>query len=367
MARKKVDPIKSLGDEDKLTVQKSLPLFSLWRSELTLAEFKILDTYLSRIDSHKPERRTVRFEKGELEKLLGVKRIRTEELDERLKHLGTPIRVDDVTAKNRRFARISLFEKSIAEQDESGLWQVELTASPSAMKYFFDIESLGYLRYKLRCITSITSRYTYITFIYLEANRYRVSWEVPVEELKKILNCDGEETYKPYKRFNDLILKKVLKELTEKTECQYKYEPIKKGRSVVAVRFTVFPIRPKVEIEETVAPVREELQDRLEYFAGAVDGELKPEELKSIVGLVQAQTKGASEQDQYSYLQRKWALLKAQDEVKPIKRRYLYLKKMLTPTPEKAGSATSFTDIEKSDTDYEAIARRKMAARLKGE
>ena len=43
MARKKIAPITSLGSEDKLTVQKSLPLFALWRSELTLAEFKILD------------------------------------------------------------------------------------------------------------------------------------------------------------------------------------------------------------------------------------------------------------------------------------------------------------------------------------
>lgn len=64
------------------------------------------------------------FEKGELEKLLGVKRIRTEELDERLKHLGTPIRLDDSTAKNKRFTRISLFEKATAEQDDYGLWQV---------------------------------------------------------------------------------------------------------------------------------------------------------------------------------------------------------------------------------------------------
>ena len=122
MARKKISPITSLGSEDKLTVQKSLPLFALWRSELTLAEFKILDTYLSRIDSHKPEKRTVMFEKGELEKLLGVKRIRTEELDERLKHLGTPIRLDDSTAKNKRFTRISLFEKATAEQDDYGKW-----------------------------------------------------------------------------------------------------------------------------------------------------------------------------------------------------------------------------------------------------
>lgn len=248
MARKKIEPITSLGNEDKLTVQKCLPLFSLWRSELTLSEFKILDTYLSRIDSHQPDKRTVVFEKGELEKLLGVKRIRTEELDERLKHLGTPIRIDDSTSKNKRFTRISLFEKAVAEQDEYGLWQVELTASPSAMKYFFNIENLGYLRYKLRCITSITSRYTYIMFIYLEANRFRKSWEVSLEELKEILACDKEETYKEFKRFNDRLLKRVQKEMHEKTECKYTYEPIKKGRSVVSVKFTVETL-PKASLD----------------------------------------------------------------------------------------------------------------------
>lgn len=260
MARKKVEPITSLGNEDKLTVQKSLPLFSLWRSELTLAEFKIMDTYLARIDSHKPDKRTVVFEKGELEKLLGVKRIRTEELDERLKHLGTPIKLNDTNSKNKRFTRISLFEKSVAEQDENGLWQVELTASQSAMKYFFNVENLGYLRYKLRCITSLTSRYTYIMFIWLEANRFRKSWEVDLEELKIILHCDTEEYAKEFKYFNRDVLKKVQKELHEKTECRYTYEPVKKGRKVVAIRFTVETL-PKLTIDSDYDPNQYTIED----------------------------------------------------------------------------------------------------------
>ena len=49
-------------------VQKSTPLQSLWKSSLGLGEFKVLDTYLSRIDSHHPERRTVKFSKEEFEK-----------------------------------------------------------------------------------------------------------------------------------------------------------------------------------------------------------------------------------------------------------------------------------------------------------
>ena len=171
MARKKIEPITSLANEDKLTVQKSLPLFSLWRSNLSLAEFKILDTYLSRINSHDPQKRAVIFEKGELEKILGVKKINNQDLKDRLKNLmGNVIEVPDSSVK-KGFRLVTLFEEASAEQDDYGLWQVRLECTQKAMRYFFNIENIGYLRYKLRCITSLTSRYTYIMFIYLESNR----------------------------------------------------------------------------------------------------------------------------------------------------------------------------------------------------
>lgn len=239
MARKKIDPIVGLGYENKLTVQKSLPLFALWRSDLTLSEFKILDTYLSRIDSHKPEKRAIILEKGEIENALGIQKINNQDLKLRLKHLmGNVVEVPDKDEK-KEFQLVTLFEEAEAEQDDDGLWNVKLECTQKAMKYFFNIENLGYLRYKLRCITSLTSRYTYIMFIYLEANRFRKSWEVPLEELKKILHCENEATYNEFRFFNVKILKKVQKEMHEKTECQYSYFPIKRGRSVKAIRFEV--------------------------------------------------------------------------------------------------------------------------------
>lgn len=354
MARKKIEPITGMGSDpdNKLMVQKSRPLFSLWRSGLTLAEFKILDTYLSRIDSHKPDKRTVVFEKGELEKLLGVKRIRTEELDERLKNLGTPIRVDDITAKNKKFARISLFEKSVAEQDENGLWQIELTASQSAMKYFFNIENLGYLRYKLRCVTSITSRYTYIMFVYLEANRFRKSWEIDLQELKTILNCETEETYKQFKRFNDLILKKVQKEMHEKTECRFSYEPVKKGRVVTAIRFTVDTLPRLDGVDDpnqiTIFDYEEQqLQgDRIAFLQGACapkgtsEPEFSREEMTEILEVLATvpdyklpadPATGTNDMNfrQYHYLSMQYAAMNRRDTQKRIKNRFAYLLKMV--------------------------------------
>lgn len=260
MARKKIEPIVGLGKEDKLTVQKSLPLFALWWSELTLSEFKILDIYLSRIDSHKPNKRQVLLTKGEIEEALGVQKINNTDLKARLKHLmGNVVEVPDKDTK-KGFRLVTLFEEAEAEQDENGLWQVKLECTQKAMKFFFNVDNLGYLRYKLRCITSLTSRYTYIMFVYLEANRFRKSWEVELDELKAILHCEDEKTYKEFKRFNDRLLKRVQKEMNEKTECRYSYEPVKKGRSVVAIRFTVETL-PKLTIDSDYDPNQYTLED----------------------------------------------------------------------------------------------------------
>lgn len=239
MPRKKKDaPITGISSDpdNKLTVQKSNPLTALWRSELTLAEFKILDAYLSRIDSHKPEKRSVRFEKGEIEKLLGVKKINIADLKKRVGHLMQPLVID---SGPRGFRGLCLFEEAVCISDANGIWQVDLECSQKAMQYFFNIESLGYLRYKLRCIAGLTSRYSYILFIYLESNRFRKTWEIDFGELKHLLSCDNETTYQQFYRFNDLVLKKCWSELNEKTECHFDYTPIKKGRTVTSIRFVL--------------------------------------------------------------------------------------------------------------------------------
>lgn len=248
--KKKSEPLVGMSrdPENKLTVQKSRPLTALWQSELSLAEFKILDAYLARINSKNPDQRTIELPKGELERALGVKRINREDLKQRLKHLSQGVDLEPESKKKVRL--VTLFEEAYAEQDDNGIWNVRLTCTPTAMKYFFNVEKLGYLRYKLRCITSLTSRYTYILFIYLESNRFRESWEVDLEELKQILNCHEDSLYDEYKRFNERILKRCQKELADKTECRFTYEPVRKGRTVAAIRFKLELLSPKIEANE---------------------------------------------------------------------------------------------------------------------
>lgn len=278
--KKDVEPIVGTGKdpENRLTVQKSIPLFSLWRSDMSLAEFKILDTYLSRINSHEPEKRTVVFTKGELEHLLSVKKINKADLSARLNGLG---RFVEVEHSDNKLHKVALFEEAFGEVDENGLWTVKLTCTAKAMKYIFNVEKLGYLRYKLRCITSLTSRYTYVLFMYLEANRFRKSWVVEVDELRQILNCDQDELYKEFKRLNERILKRCQKELLDKTECRFSYEPVKTGRRVTGVRFTL------ETLADNILPGQLSLEDLddedpNQVIAEALPDNMTPEQVKAL-------------------------------------------------------------------------------------
>lgn len=218
-------------------IQKSNPLLSLSETDMTLPELKILDVYLDRIDSHDEEKRTVQFEKGEIEEMLGVSRILKHDLEKRLRHLAQVVKVEDET-KPKGFKLVSLFEEIDAWQDDDGLWQISLTCTNRAREYIFNIDNIGYLRYRLKSVINLTSRYSYVLYLWLEHNRFRRSWETDLAELKALLRCTAD-TYTQFYRFNDLVLKKSQKEILEKTDCRFSYEPIKRGRAVKAVRFTV--------------------------------------------------------------------------------------------------------------------------------
>lgn len=349
MAKKKIEPIETLGrDTDKLTIQKSKPLFALWQSELTLAEFKILDTYLGRINSHDDEHRTVKFEKGELENLLGVKQLKPQVLDDRLQHLMTTVRIPDKNSK-RGFTRIALFEKAHAEQDDYGVWEAELTCTESAKKYIFDVENLNYLRYKLKNIINIKSRYTYIMFLYLWENKYRGTWEEPLDKLKLVLNCNNEPTYKEFKRFNDLVLKKVHKEIHEATDIKYDYETVKKGRSVVAVRFIYkSKILDEAEVDEnqmTLEQWQEEAVKEKELWQTPLEDfnftQEQYDELFSVLITIpdfklpqSSACYGSIDIMRYHYIDQKVWVIKRRDKEKPIRSKFSYLLKLMKQDAE---------------------------------
>lgn len=339
----KSSPIRGVphNHDDKLIVQKSNPMYGLWRSELSLADFKILDTYLSRINSHDPDHRTVHFEKGEIERILGVKQLKAEDLKKRLSHLGTMVPIDDPT-EEQKFRMVSLFEEAICDSDADGIWQISLTCTNAARKYIFNMENLGYFRYKLRTVTRLRSRYSYILFLYLEKNRHMHStWNIDLDELKLLLKCETDQNYQQYKRFNEKILKRCHKELTENTECQFTYEPIKRGRSVKGICFTLETVADQLDGQLSLADIVPSADDDekastystelLGFLAGSCEFEFTDAEMRVLLDLILQLYPYSSDGslERFNYLRHKYNLLTLYSGKKKISSRFGYIKSLI--------------------------------------
>ena len=348
--RKKLPPIPDYTNSGKNPenhfIQKSNPLLSLSETDMSLPELKILDVYLDRIDSHDQEKRTVQFKKGEIEEMLGISRILKADLEKRLRHLSQTVKIED-ESKPKGFKLVSLFEEIDAWQDDDGLWQISLTCTNRAREYIFNIDNIGYLRYRLKNIICLTSRYSYVLYLWLEHNRFRRSWEIDLTDLKNILRCTAD-TYRQFYRFNDLILKHCQKEILEKTDCCFSYEPIKRGRAVKALRFTVEPL-PIVEPESNQIAV-DNYSNYIDLLRSACcpSSDSKPEfsrtQMKQLIEIMSCipqyklpadPTKaGSIDIQRYHYLSICYAKMNRIAEKTVIKNRFAYLSKILEENAE---------------------------------
>ena len=222
-------------------VQKSYPLVNMIRKDWSLIEYKLLDIYLSRINSHDNTQCVVEIAKGEIEDMMGIKYIRKEQLDKHLEKLLT-INVnipDDKSDNPKGIRRITLFSEAKADPQPDGTWTVTLECSQKARQYIFNIEHLGYIKYHINKICMIKSLYSYRMFLYLISNQHRGSWKVSIEDLQKIFGCEDDLVYHKYKYFNDKILKRVHTEISEKGLIQYTYSPVKAGNMILGIRIAI--------------------------------------------------------------------------------------------------------------------------------
>lgn len=347
-------------------VQKSRPLLELWRSNMTLLEFKILDMYLSRINSRDPQCMTVTFTKRELEQTLGISKINIDKLHDDLadlmSHTITLPHITEVDGRSvvkpedyrniRGYDIITLFSLASVRYDDRGMDNITLTCTDQAKKYFFNIENVGYIRYRLHSIMSIRSNYSYIMFMYIESNRFRGEWDEEVVSLRKLFKCENSPTYDRFKDFNKKILKRTQKDLEDRTDCCFDYSLIKNGRNVVRVHFKVRKLEdrldsagvealPDYEMAVTLADVDKDssfLYNRpWALLLRRLTNKVSPECVYDIEALMdrmpQICGKGDHDEDEkknrYEYIRRKVEMIEYHDSMNPVKYKIAYLKKII--------------------------------------
>lgn len=231
----------------KYLVQKSLPLFSLWESHLTLPGAKLVDVYIAKINSHDESTREVTFYKKELEEILERERINASELKPVLEHLMDKFAIAEIVNGKKQYVLINLFELCKMEYDENGVTYIRMKCSETAKKYFFNIEALKYRKYNLKEIAPLKSIYTYNMFLILQLYRWNKHFKLTLSKLRERLGVvkskevdpknKDKNVFQEFKRLNDQVLKVTQEELAERVDFKFTYELVKTGKNVASVIF----------------------------------------------------------------------------------------------------------------------------------
>lgn len=352
MVRKKSQKEEITGNLDpKYWVQKADPLVLMRSVPFSLGELKILDTYISRINVSDDTRNTVIFTKEEYEALMGLTCVDYRTLKKHTE--GMLGKVVTLEMPNKEYLQFVLFEQARYHKDEYGKPIIELTCTKLAHDLFFCIGKYHYFSYALENVIKLTRKASYLLYIYIRYNRYRGEWDVPLDELRDtILDCKGQESYQAFKEFKRAVLDPAVKEINEKTDCHFEYEPIKRGRRVIKIKFIYHSKNAQIEGQLTFsesldcgadaveAPDLAELMAQkygsqpLTFFAEAMDYEFSQEETRVLFDIV---LEHYIEPDndalsRYNFVSRVYNRLKqraAVTDLKPLKSRYLYMKKLL--------------------------------------
>ena len=352
-------PAKYVGlgsDWEKLKVQKSKPLLDVIRLGLSLEELKILDIFLGRINTAKPDICTVVFSKKDLEMLFGVKKINVDALRKYLRHLMYPVEIES------RDVMIALFSYAEIIRSPEGTSNIILTCSEQAKEFIFNVDKLTYVSYITPESCSLTTKYRYILFLYLKENIYKSRWDISFSELKMKLGCTAAK-YNQLKYFRHDILDTCKEEIEEKTSVRFDYEYKKNMQGEYILTFkahdTVSELsRAEEQLSLPQYDVCEEYRnaggitqkgidaygsERLAEYAAACNFEFDKNEIE-VISYTLARINTTDDENvhkSYSghfgrirYLTEKYALLCAEDNKKhkrgkAISDRFLYFKSML--------------------------------------
>lgn len=332
--------------KENMMVEKSRFLLGMKAPNYEIGELKVLDTYLARINARDPETKLVKFTKAEFEQLMGLKQIKPHLLKKNTQSLLG--KVVTIPYGKKGWEQYTLFTHARCDQDEETLeWTVELGCNEKLEPIFFNIESAGYLRYRLQNVINLTSRYSVLLYLYLKDNMFRTPFELSLKEFKERLDITAPR-YDGFKYLRAEILDKAIGEINEKTDIDVSYERKTRGRITVGLIFYVKGKPAQLLSEEDLAQLsffqEHEIKnvydnDLMEFYAEAVNYEFTQEQLDVILQLpaVQRQNKiGADlEQNQirkYDYLKKKYTELNyrcSRADLQPVKDRFKYYKSII--------------------------------------
>lgn len=252
--------------------------------DMTKLQYKFTLYAISKIDkSDKKDFRKVCIHESELKELLEWK---GENLYEYLKGFE-----DELLTKKLRFysvdgerVNINWFSYTKYNPKEGSL---EIAFNHDLAPYLLDI-NIPYTKYLLDNVISLSSKYSTRIYELLIQDKFKgnLSWErtISLEDLRKMLGIPDDK-YPHYANFKRKAILQAQKEFIENpdTDITFKFEEIKRGRSVIAIRFLA-RYKEKPKLISTPKIPKEQIDEFINKFNDTYEANLAgTEQTKKIV------------------------------------------------------------------------------------
>jgi len=139
---------------------------------------------------------------------------------------------------------------------------LKLSFDPKLKPYLLELKE-KFLKYDIKNVLRISSPNSIRVYELLkqyEKIGYRV---IKIETLKKILGIEGK--YKRYNHLKDRVIKQAEKDLGKYTDICFKFDEIKRGRKVIALKFYIYKNKPlRKDKTKTAAPKELEINTTAE-------------------------------------------------------------------------------------------------------
>lgn len=124
----------------------------------------------------------------------------------------------------------------VTTNKRSGLAHIRI--DDRLVPYLFDLKQ-QFTQYQLYNILGMKSAFSVRIYELMKSYSFRHTIELNLDELKHLLNVEDVKSYNNYKDFRVKVLEKAQEEINELTDINMSFEPIKTGRKVTSIRFTI--------------------------------------------------------------------------------------------------------------------------------
>ncbi len=216
-------------------VEKSNSLNELKSVNMTLQETRILSIYLAKINARDIETRLVEFKLEDFQKIMDIDKMNVEHIKQVTNSLLC--KIVNINLDGGGYTAFQLFKRCKLYQNDYGEWIIAIDAHDEALPLMFNMQG-NYFKYQLwNCLSLKSSNQIrmYELLKQYEGLGYRI---IPIDILKEMLGIKITE-YSRWENFKVRVLDACQIVLKQKTDIYFNYEPIKKGRKFVAVKFII--------------------------------------------------------------------------------------------------------------------------------